>query len=207
MNNRLATFISIVFQPLLMPSYIFLGILYFMPHSFNFTFDLSWRFMVMLLMTTFLIPLMGILLLSFTNSISSVNMINRKERFVPFLFNSLFYIATTYLFWEKFQFPSLVSYILISITLSIIVLTIITFFWKISAHSIASAGACGIYFALLLNDDTSQLYLGLALFFALTGFVASARLKLQCHDSKQVWAGLLLGFLLNFSTVFILNNI
>lgn len=207
MTNRIATIISIVFQPLLLPSYIFLGILYFLPYSFNFTFDLAWRFMVMVFMTTFLIPLMGILLMSFTNSISSVNMINRKERFLPFLFNSLFYIATTYLFWEKFQFPPLVNYILISITLSIIVLTIITFFWKISAHAIATAGACGIYFALLLNDETSQLYIGLALFFALSGFVASARLKLQCHDAKQVWAGLLVGFILNFSTVYILNNL
>ena len=161
----------------------------------------------MVFMTTFLIPIMGILLLSFTNAISSVDMIQRKERFLPFLFNSLFYISTTYLFWENFQFPALVNYILISITLSIVALTIITFYWKISAHAIASAGACGIYFALLITDETSQLYLGLAVFFVLCGFVASARLKLQCHDAKQVWAGLTLGFILNFLTVFILNNI
>jgi membrane-associated phospholipid phosphatase len=150
---------------------------------------------------------MGILLLSFTNTISSINMINRKERIYPFLFNSIFYIATTYLFWEKFKFPPLVNHIFISITLSLIVLTIITFFWKISAHAIATAGGAGIYFALLVNGETSQLYLGLALFFVLSGFVASARLKLQAHDARQVWAGVLLGFVLNFSTVFILNNI
>ncbi len=134
-------------------------------------------------------------------------MISRKERFFPFLLNALLYVGVTYLFWEKFKFPPLVNHILISITLSIISLTIITFFWKISAHTIATAGACGIYFALLLNDQTSQLYLGLAFFFVLSGFVASARLKLQCHDSKQVWAGLLLGFFLNFTTIFILDNI
>ncbi len=207
MSQRLATFISVVFQPLLLPSYIFLGILYFLPYSFNFTFDLAWRFMVMVFMTTFLIPIMGILLLSYTNSISSINMINRRERYFPFLLNSLLYIGVTYLFWEKFKFPPLVNYILISITISIIVLTIVTFFWKISAHAIATAGAAGIYFALLLTNETTHLYLGLAGFFVLSGLVASARLKLQCHSSQQVWTGLILGFLLNFSTVFILNSL
>ncbi|MBK6264677.1 PA-phosphatase [Marivirga sp. S37H4] len=189
-----------------MPSYIFLGILFFIPYSLGFQPDLSWRFMVMVLMTTFLIPLMGVLLLNFTKNISNLNMEIRRERFIPFFFNSLFYMATTYLFWEKFRFPPLVNYVMVSITFSIVLLTIITLFWKISAHAIAVSGATGIYFALLFQTESSNLYMGLALCFALCGLVASARLKLLVHSVSQVWAGLALGFLINFLTILILNR-
>lgn len=158
----------------------------------------------MVLMTTFLIPLMGVLLLNFTKTISNLNMEIRRERFFPFFFNSLFYIATTYLFWEKFRFPPLVNYIMVSITLSIVVLTIITLFWKISAHAIAVSGAAGIYFALLTQTDSSYLYVGLVIVFALCGLVASARLRLMVHSVSQVWVGIIVGFMLNFLTILIL---
>lgn len=94
---------------------------------------------------------------------------------------------------------------MVSMTLSIVVLTLISFFWKISAHAISISGAAGVYFALILQEEPSQLYVGLALSFALCGVVASARLKLIAHNTSQVWAGLLLGFLLNFIMILILN--
>lgn len=205
MNKNFAHFISVVFQPLLLPSYIFLGILFFLPFSLNLTGSLMWRFMSMVFTTTFIIPLLGILLLKFTRSISNLNMDNRKERIFPFLFNSIFYAATTYLFWSKFRFPELINYILFSITITIFVLTIITIWWKISAHAMAIAGASGIYFALFLNAEPSDFYLAVAICFALCGLVASARLKLLAHNPPQVWAGLLIGFLINFITILSLN--
>jgi len=167
--------------------------------------DLAWRFMSMIFMTTFLIPLMGILLLKFTRNITNLNMEDRKERIFPFLFNAIFYAATTYLFWEKFRFPNLVTIILLSITLSIVLLTIITIWWKISAHAIAIAGATGIYLALLVKGEPSNFYYAVAVSFLFCGLVGSARLKLSAHDSKQVWLGFLIGFFVNFLTILILN--
>tara|TARA_R110002012_G_scaffold208942_1_gene379116 strand:- start:129472 stop:130089 length:618 start_codon:yes stop_codon:yes gene_type:complete len=200
-----AHFISIVFQPLLIPSYIFVGILFFLPFSLNMTGDLAWRFLSMVFMTTFLIPLMGMLLLKFTRNITNLNMEDRKERVFPFLFNAIFYGATTYLFWEKFRFPNLVTIILLSITISIVLLTIITIWWKISAHAIAIAGATGIYLALLIKSEPSNLYYAVVLCFLFCGLVGSARLKLSAHDSKQVWFGFLIGFFVNFLTILIFN--
>lgn len=205
MNRFWAHFISVAFQPLLIPSYIFLGILFFLPFSLNMSGDLAWRFMSMIFMTTFLIPLMGILLLKFTRNISNLNMEDRKERVFPFLFNAIFYGATTYLFWVKFRFPDLVTVILLSITISIVILTIVTIWWKVSAHAIAISGATGIYLALLFNADASNFYYAVALCFLFCGLVGSARLKLAAHDSSQVWYGFLIGFFVNFMTILILN--
>jgi hypothetical protein len=204
-NKFWAHFISIIFQPLLIPSYIFLGVLIFLPYALNMTGDLAWRFMSMVFMTTFLIPLMGILLLKFTRNITNLNMEDRKERVFPFLFNAIFYGATTYLFWEKFRFPNLVTSILLSITISIVLLTLITIWWKISAHAIAIAGATGIYLALLIQSEPSDFYYAVAACFLFCGMVGSARLKLAAHDSRQVWFGFLIGFFVNFITILILN--
>jgi len=204
-NKFWAHFISIAFQPLLIPSYIFLGILFFLPYTLNMTGDLAWRFMSMVFMTTFLIPLMGILLLKFTRNISNLNMEDRKERLFPFLFNAIFYGATTYLFWEKFRFPNLVTVILLSVTVSIIILTVVTIWWKVSAHAIAIAGAAGIYLALLLKAEPSNFYYAVVACFLFCGFVGSARLKLSAHSSLQVWAGFLIGFFVNFLTILMFN--
>ncbi len=190
---------------MLIPSYIFLGVLIFLPYALNMTGDLAWRFMSMVFMTTFLIPLMGILLLKFTRNITNLNMEDRKERVFPFLFNAIFYGATTYLFWEKFRFPNLVTSILLSITISIVLLTLITIWWKISAHAIAIAGATGIYLALLIQSEPSDFYYAVAACFLFCGMVGSARLKLAAHDSRQVWFGFLIGFFVNFITILILN--
>lgn len=203
MNKFWAHFISVVFQPLLIPSYIFLGILLFLPYSLNMTGDLVWRFMSMVFMTTFLIPLMGILLLKFTRNITNLNMEDRKERVFPFLFNAIFYGATTYLFWEKFRFPNLVTVILLSVTISIIILTVVTVWWKVSAHAIAIAGATGIYLALLLKTEPSNFYYAVVGCFLFCGLVGSARLRLSAHDSKQVWVGFLIGFSINFLAILI----
>lgn len=205
MNKFWAHFISIIFQPLLIPSYIFLGILVFIPYSLNMSGDLVWRFLTMIFMTTFLIPLMGILLLKFTRNISNLNMESRKERVFPFLFNAIFYGATTYLFWEKFRFPELVTIILLSITISVVILTIITIWWKISAHAIAIAGATGIYLALLMNSEPSYFYYVVVFSFLCCGLVGSARLRLSAHSSPQVWVGFLVGFSVNFLTILFLN--
>jgi hypothetical protein len=188
-----------------MTTYVFIGLIFALPYSLSFNSDLRVRFISMVLVTTFLIPFMGVFLLKFTRTISNLEMDDRKERFFPFLFISLFYVATTYLFYTKFGFPPIITYILMGISSSLIVLTLITLFWKISAHSIAAGGAVGIFAALLMNSETNASLWVLSLFIVVGGMVGTARLQLNAHDNKQVWFGYLLGFCLNFIIILFLN--
>jgi hypothetical protein len=204
-NSFLAKVISVLFHPLLMTTYVFIGLILALPYSLNLNMDLSVRFISMVLVTTFVIPFIGVVLLKFTRTISNLEMDDRKERFFPFLFISLFYLATTYLFYTKFRFPPIISYILLGVSSSLIVLTLITLFWKISAHAIAVGGAVGIFAALLTNSETNAVLWLLSLFVLIAGLVGTARLRLNAHDNKQVWLGYLLGFCLNFTIVSFLN--
>ena len=205
MNNLLAKIISVVFHPLLITTYIFGGVLICMPLTLSFSPSLSWKFLSMIFMTTFLIPFAGIVVLKFTRTISKLEMDDKKERFFPFLFISIFYGVTTYLFWDKFRFPPLVINILISVSISLVILTAITLFWKISAHALAISGAAGIFVALLFGVEPTFVHYAVVVAFLLTGVVGSARLRLNAHTDQQVWIGYLIGFLVNFISILILN--
>jgi len=204
-NNLIAKIISVVFHPLLITTYIFGGVLLCMPLSLSFSSSLSWKFLSMIFMTTFLIPFAGVVVLKYTRTISNLQMDDKKERFFPFLFISIFYGVTTYLFWDKFRFPPLVINILISVSISLVLLTAITLYWKISAHAIAISGAAGIFAALLFGVEPTVIHYAVVVSFFLTGIVGAARLRLDAHTDQQVWIGYLIGFLVNFISILILN--
>jgi len=96
---------------------------------------------------------------------------------------------------------------MISISLTLVLLTIITLFWKISAHTTGISGTAGIFAALLFGVDTSLIYIALIVTLFLMGLVGAARLALNAHTEKQVWVGYVIGFLFNFTCVLILNSI
>ncbi len=161
----------------------------------------------MILTTTFVIPLSGIVVLKFTRTIGNLQMDDRKERFFPFLFISLFYGVTTFLFWQKFRFPPFVINTLISISGTLVLLTVVTLYWKISAHTTAISGAAGIYAAFLFGIDPGTIHYALAVVIFFMGAVGAARLKLNAHTTQQVWVGYVVGFLFNFITILTLNKL
>jgi len=152
----------------------------------------------MVFMTTFLIPLLSIVMMKLTRNIVSFHMDSKEERVFPFSMISLFYMITTYLFYMKFEVDPALILALAVITIALILLTSITFFWKISAHMTGTAGLMAIIIAIALKYP-SQDYLYLVLgSILLTGSVGSARLYLNAHSPSEV----LIGFMLGFTTCF-----
>lgn len=161
------------------------------------------RFLVlMVFMTTFLIPLLSIVMMKLTKNIVSFHMDSKEERVFPFSMISLFYMITTYLFYMKFEVDPALILALAVITIVVILLTSITFFLKISAHMAGIAGLMAIVMATALKDPSHDyLYLVLGSIL-LTGSVGSARLYLNAHSPSEVLIGFLLGFTTCFGTFF-----
>jgi membrane-associated phospholipid phosphatase len=86
---------------------------------------------------------------------------------------------------------------LISSVLTIVILLFITIRWKISAHMTAIGGLTGIFLALSLrlNVNGSLLLCGLLL---VAGMVGTSRILLGKHNPIQVYAGFLVGLVVNF---------
>jgi membrane-associated phospholipid phosphatase len=111
----------------------------------------------------------------------------------------------SYLFFNQFKESLTIIVIMMSISTTISLVSIISFFWKISAHAAGICGIIGFMFVITLKYPEVQLTYPLALMIILSGIIMSIRLYLQVHNIKEVLVGGLLAFLLNFSLFFFLT--
>jgi membrane-associated phospholipid phosphatase len=191
----LAWVVSFLMHPLPLPSLMFALVLLFAPELILASSpELRWRLLGLLALTTFAIPGLSVLSLRMFGSIPSLTMTRRQDRRLPFLFVSIFYTLITWFFYRNFPQLTFVSLALTSITSCLLLLTVISLYWKISAHGMAAGGVTGFVTGLLLHDRTPELMYPLALLLFLSGLVMWARLYLNHHRPAEVWAGWFAGF-------------
>lgn len=162
-------------------------------------------FLLIIFVLTFIIPLLSISMLKVTKAINDFNMPTREERILPFAMITLYYGISTYLVVDKLPVDDVVRLILYVITAQILLLTIVTFFWKISAHSLSAGGVLGFLCAINLSLPESELLIPIICIAFLTGIIMSARLYLNSHNPPQVYWGAFIGFFLSFSSLLIFS--
>jgi membrane-associated phospholipid phosphatase len=160
------------------------------------------QFLVAIFISTFFIPLIGVLALAYTGSVQSVVMNDRSERAVPFTFTAIFYWIMTYFFFNQFKENLVIIVIMLGVSTTISLVAVINYFWKISAHSAGVMGLVGFLFVINIKYPEVQLTYPIALLIILSGIIMSVRLKLQVHNLNEVLAGAFLGFVLNFTLLF-----
>ncbi|UXP33644.1 PA-phosphatase [Reichenbachiella agarivorans] len=146
--------------------------------------------------------MISISVLRVSGSISSLKMDKREERLIPFVFITLFFVMTTYLFIIKVGVNDLVAVIFISTTLLLVLLTLITIVYKISIHSAGMSGVVGYLLALCWQYPGSELIYPMLGVIMLSGVVMSARLQLDAHQPKEILAGFALGFAICFAAIY-----
>ena len=162
MSRSFANFISIVFHPFLLATYLFsiivlLDPMLALPPGYNKL--AQWLIVLIIWLTTFAIPALSMAMLKYTGSISSLQLKDRKERIIPFIYITLFYAFTAYYFSQQMLVTDLTSGIFILTTVMIAAAAIITLFWKISVHSLGLGGSVGILLTIAyLTPDTKIKY-------------------------------------------------
>ncbi|MEI9920985.1 MAG: hypothetical protein WDO14_19655 [Bacteroidota bacterium] len=200
--NSIARFISVVFHPLLVTTYLFIILSLFLPEIL-YPILPSKLFIGLMLLMTFVLPSLNFILFKITGTIKDIQMFNRKDRIMPFIFVTILYVVVTYMFFKNYHVPNVVKLMEI-ITIMVIVSTVITFFYKISVHSVAICGLIGILLALNnASDDGMLVYptIGVTL---VAGVVMSSRLQLDAHTPREVAYGGMLGFMIGLGGVMIL---
>ena len=194
MVRQLALFLSVVFQPLLMPSLVF-GLLFFgVPQASSIPESFKVRLFYLIVTSTLLIPMVLMLGLRWSGMVKSLHFEEKSDRRTPFILVTLFYLLITYFLKEKTELDPILWQGMGIIAFAVALLTGITFFWKMSAHMtgigglLAVLGVLGIYFPSL-----NLAYLLVATLL-LGGMIASARVYLDAHRPAEVYAGLLVGF-------------
>lgn len=132
----------------------------------------------------------------------SIWMKTKEERVIPFIFITVYYGLCAYLFIAQWKFNDIFGVILMSITTTIFLVTLITTKWKISAHSAGIVGALGFIMGVNLKYPDNQLLYPILALVVLAGLVMTSRLQLNDHDSKEVYAGAMLGFAVSFGAIY-----
>jgi membrane-associated phospholipid phosphatase len=192
--RKLALLLSVVFQPLLMPSLVF-GLLFFaVPQASSIPESFKARLFYLIVTSTLLIPMVLMLGLRWSGMVKSLHFEEKSDRRTPFILVTLFYLLTTYFLKEKTELDPILWQGMGTITFSVVLLTGITFFWKMSAHTTGIGGVLGVLGILGVYFPSLDLAYLLVAALLLGGLVASARLYLDAHSPAEVYVGLLVGF-------------
>ena len=193
---RLSKFISFVCHPALMPTYAFLLAVNFVPIFSDFMPDKQKAHLLrMVFIFTFLLPILGVLLLKKMKIISTYYMENRAERKAP-LFIAIISYYILLQFFHQMNTYVLFNKLLIGALLILILALFISKFWKISLHMLGIGGVTGAFLALHYLFG-GNLYLVLLL-LCCSGVVAYARINENAHTLNQVYAGFLVGIFMEF---------
>lgn len=192
MEKKIASIISHIFHPLLMPTYLMAVLLnlhtYF---ALVIPSEAKWRILLLIFAITFAFPLLLTYLMLRIRMIRSFEMRSREERVFPLITTVIFFYLAYYLIKEVNISP-VYSYFSIGATLVAVIALILNFFWKISIHMLGQGAVFGTLLGISLTFFVNIPGL---LFFSvvIAGITGYARLKLEAHKPLQVYAGFLGG--------------
>ncbi|MEY3564498.1 MAG: hypothetical protein RJA23_668 [Bacteroidota bacterium] len=196
MIRKLALLLSVVFQPLLMPSLVFGLVFFAVPQASSIPDSFKVRLFYLIVASTLLIPMVLMLGLRWSGMVKSLHFEEKSDRRTPFILVTLFYLLTTYFLKEKTELDPILWQGMGIIAFAVALLTGITFFWKMSAHMTGIGGVLGVLAVLAIYFPSLNLAYLLVATLLLGGLVASARLYLDAHSPAEVYVGLLVGFVI-----------
>lgn len=201
METRLATILSYILHPLLIPSYSML-LLFKLPMLLSLPDDAKLWLLGVVFAFTFLLPVAILLILFYLKIISSLEMEQSTQRTLPLMFTSACYLGLNYLMRDA-GLPDYFLYILYGSLLTLLLGLIVNLFYKISLHMLGwgAATAAMIGISIRMNLDIPYLIIGTIFLSGLAGF---ARLKLNAHNPTQVYLGFVAGVALILTLTFVL---
>jgi hypothetical protein len=188
----LAKIVSVAFHPLLIPLYCLLIILS-APTLFDFIpFQIKRLLILIILINNVCMPLVLMGYLRFRNLITSVVIDNRKERVLPLVLTTFFYLVTVYIF-IKYHIPVFIKTFVLTAAIISLAVMIINFWFMISIHAAGAGALLATVLVLSLKMHTALTWF-LVPAVLIAGIVLSSRLLLNSHTPREAWYGFLLGF-------------
>jgi len=199
MKKFLANLVSIILIPLIAPSYLFWIILFYFPQLTRIVSvtDKLLAILYIFMATTFL-PFLIVFILYKRKVITDLTLHRQQDRVIPQIFSCVIYVGICLFLVFTEGATNALSLSMIAISVSVIGLTLITPFWKISTHA---CGALGM-FAIVADLQSRYHQPGFTVLYYIIMFltvsVCAARLYLKVHTPMQVLIGGIMGGLIGF---------
>lgn len=202
-----ARLISVLFHPLLMPTYMLALLIIVNPYLFGIS-SLGDRLSVLLLLriflSTFFIPMVAISMLRTTGLVSSFSMRDSKERIGPYIITGIFYLWMFRNFYGGSQIPTAYTSFMLGATIALFLAFFINIFSRISIHTVGMGTLLGMVIVTMLFFSYDTFTFGnwnltmntvLVIAVLLAGLVGTARQVLYEYSPTDLYGGYLVGFL------------
>ena len=198
---RFYKYISTVLHPIVIPT---IGVmLYFLLIPSNLVSNQKLMVLSLVFIVTYLIPLLILVLFKKLKFIKNYKVESIKERKLPIaLMVFLFYLlGTTISNVANLRDLSLLFY---ATSLALFIVYIL-FFFKIKASvHLLSLGIFVGFFMILSNIHAKSFIIVIIILFLIAGLLASARLALKAHTTKEIYIGFFIGLLTTSIVYFLL---
>lgn len=186
--------VSYIFHPLFIPLYVtwflvFVHTAYFVGYSHGQKLFMLAR--IGLNMVFF--PLITVLLLKGLGFISSVFLRTQKDRIIPYIASGIFYFWAFQVFRNQPEIPPVMTAFTFAVFISSSAALMANIYFKISMHAIGMGGVLGLFW-IIMRQDTFLMSVPLSIAILITGLVCTSRLMVSDHTPKEIYSGLVMGF-------------
>lgn len=201
--KKIARIVSNLFSPLLVSSYGVLASL--CCSTLDILVPLSTKLTVagVTFFITGILPMLFISSMYFSKRVSTLNLENRTERTIPYVFASLCYVGCAF-YLHSIHAPSWLWTFPIGGAIAVVVSLMVNRRWKISAHLAGMGGVTAIFFRIAVDGAALPgIVWWVVASILITGLLGTARIELGRHTLGQTLAGAANGFF----WVFLLSSI
>ena len=216
--NKIAYGISVLFHPLIVVTYILLVQMLMNPFSFGqSSLKGSSILILQVFMLSFVLPAFMVFMMKAVGLIESLDMKDKQERIIPYIGTLIFYLWMYLSLHKNQHIPVHFTAAVLGSFMALAIIFFINIFTKISAHAAGLGGLLGSVLVMMrwfsystFRFDVGQIHLQvsvvtlLIIVLFLAGLVGSARLQLQAHVPKDLYAGFAVGFVMQFAAIALL---
>lgn len=203
-NRRIAELISVIFHPLLVPTYTYYIItVQFSPLVLRIPAEMQNLIGGLVFTTTAILPATMMLLMLRLKFIGSLRIPLRSERPAPILITLIFFFLAYYML-RQLQVAPLFYYYMLGATALGLLCFLINLFYKISLHMAALGGATGSFIGLAFLLSHPMLAV-LSVAIIVSGLTAFARLSLESHRPSEVYLGYVSGLVFMMGVFYLIS--
>ncbi|MBC7535362.1 MAG: hypothetical protein H7258_06685 [Ferruginibacter sp.] len=195
---------SYIFHPVFIPVYVTLFLLYVHPAAFSgFSYMEKKQTMLIVGLNIVFFPIISVLLLRAVGFIESLYLRSQKDRIIPYIASGIFFFWAYTVFKQQPQYPLLLTTYILGIFLASSLALIVNIYFKISMHAIGMGGLVG-FFLVIFRSNSMLMTWPLCLALLIAGFVCTSRLLIRSHQPKDIYMGLFVGAITQFSAAIVL---
>jgi len=186
----LAQLLSYGLHPGSLPTVGTLYIIYALPQIFSL--ESIARMMSIVLVGTYIIPVIVIYIMTLLGIIESVHLINKKDRIYPYTITTMSALLTSRIL-TSMGAPVEIIYCSLGCAFILVVSAVLIPFFKSSAHLAGITGFAGLYLGMNEKYGSGE-FKNMLIIILLCIALAWARIYLKRHTLKEVLTGSILGF-------------